>query len=342
MKNFPKILLCLVLITSFGKLNAQNDIAATDSITIAAVGDIMMGSCYPQPLLPADSGRHLFGDCMEVLQSADLAFGNLEGPLCDSEKPAKRARNGKAYVFRTPSSYAENLAMAGFDILSLANNHANDFGPAGYSSTQKALERTGVKYAGKGGATAEFNIRGITIGVIALAAGSPPGSVVYPAETLKEIPRLAGKYDILIISVHGGSEGRGALHIKNAPEKYLGEPRGHLIKFAHDAIDLGADLIIGHGPHVPRAMEVYKDRLIAYSLGNFCTYGGMSLKQESGYAPLIWTVLDNQGKFLDLRIHSFIQEKPGGPKLDDLDRAGELMRKLSGEDFPRTNPFIER
>lgn len=312
-----------------------------DTVTIAAVGDIMMGSCYPTPLLPPEDGRRLFDDCREILKKADLAFGNLEGPLCDAGKPAKIARKGRSYVFRTPASYAGNLALAGFDVMSLANNHANDFGPGGSLSTRKALALAGISCSGKDGPTAEFNIRGIKIGLIALSVGSPPRSIIYPAEALKEIALLAKKYDILIVSVHGGKEGKSALHIKDAPEKYLNEPRGHLVKFAHQAIDRGADLIIGHGPHVPRAMEVYRDRLIAYSLGNFCTYGGMNLNGESGYAPLLWAELDNQGKYLRFKVHSFIQTKPGGPKFDQLDRASELMRKLSKQDFPQSHPYQE-
>jgi len=319
--------------------HAQTDRNGNDTITVAAVGDIMMGSCYPEPLLPPEGGTHLFDDCREMLIKADLAFGNLEGPLCDSGKPAKVAKKGKAYVFRTPASYADNLARVGFDVVSLANNHANDFGSNGNLSTRKALEKSGIQYTGKEGNVAVFNIKGVSIAVIGLTIGNPPRSIIHPKEALKEITELAGRYDILIVSVHGGKEGRTALHIKNAPEKYLGEPRGHLIKFAHDAVDRGADLIIGHGPHVPRGMEIYRDRLIAYSLGNFCTYGGINLARESGYAPLLLAELDRQGKYLGFEISSFIQTRPGGPKYDVLDLASKLMRELSEQDFPDTNPF---
>jgi|RifOxyA3_1023885.scaffolds.fasta_scaffold00047_38 hypothetical protein len=318
---------------------AWPDSSPNGSFTIAAVGDIMMGSCYPAPLLPPEDGRRLFDDCREILEKADLAFGNLEGPLCDSGKPAKVAKKGRAYVFRTPTSFADNLARAGFDVMSLANNHANDFGSGGSLSTRKSLEASGIQFTGKEGAVAEFNLKGVSVGVIALAAGAPPRSIVHPEEALSEIDSLARIYDILIVSIHGGGEGKAALHIKDAPEKYLNEPRGRLIKFSHDAIDRGADMIIGHGPHVPRALEIYRDRLIAYSLGNFCTYGGMNLSGESGYAPLLWAELDSQGKYLSFTVHSFIQARPGGPKLDRLNRASELMRKLSRQDFPQSHPY---
>ncbi len=308
-------------------------------VTIAAVGDIMMGSCYPEPRLPPEDGRRLFQDCQGILSAADLAFGNLEGPLCDQGQPAKLAKSGRAYVFRTPTSFAANLAGAGFDLVSLANNHANDFGPQGSASTREALEKEGIAYSGKDGSLAVFDLGGLSVALIALSSGGPPRSVVYPEVALREIDSLARVYDLLLVSVHGGAEGKAALHLKEGPESYLGEPRGDLVKFARQAVERGADLIIGHGPHVPRALEVHQGRLIAYSLGNFCTYGGMNLSGESGLAPLLWAELAPDGRLLDFRIHSFIQHRPGGPLADPQDGAARLMERLSREDFPFSHPY---
>jgi len=150
------------------------------------------------------------------------------------------------------------------------------------------------------------------------------------------------KYDLLILSIHGGKEGGTALQTKNESEYFLDEPRGNLIQFARKAVERGADLILGHGPHVPRAMEIYQDRLIAYSLGNFCTFKGMSLGREKGYAPLFWIELGKNGEFIRGKIYSFIQVPPGGPKIDDQERAYTLIKELSLEDFPETSPlFVE-
>jgi poly-gamma-glutamate capsule biosynthesis protein CapA/YwtB (metallophosphatase superfamily) len=87
-------------------------------------------------------------------------------------------------------------------------------------------------------------------------------------------------------------------------------------------------------------MEIYQDRLIAYSLGNFCTYEGMSLGKEKGYAPLLWVELGKNGEFIRGKIYSFIQVLPGGPKMDEQERAYTLIKKLSQEDFPETRPFF--
>jgi len=140
--------------------------------------------------------------------------------------------------------------------------------------------------------------------------------------------------------VHGGREGRSALHTRNETEYFLGENRGNLVRFARKAVDRGADLVLGHGPHVPRALELHKGRLIAYSLGNFCTYKGMSLKGASGYAPLLWVELGPTGEFFRGKIYSFIQQRPGGPRQDAQQRALSLIKTLSLEDFPVSSPLI--
>jgi len=183
-------------------------------------------------------------------------------------------------------------------------------------------------------------IRGIKVGLIALSFGPAPRSIVRPWEALAEIESLAKNHDLLLVSIHGGREGRSAQHVEDAPEYFLGEPRGHLVKFARAAIDKGAALVIGHGPHVPRAMELYRDRLIAYSLGNFCTYKGMSIIDESGYAPLLVVNLAKNGKFLGGKIHSFRQFPPGGPRFDKNAKASHLIKALSLEDFPESSPLL--
>jgi poly-gamma-glutamate capsule biosynthesis protein CapA/YwtB (metallophosphatase superfamily) len=309
-------------------------------ITVTAVGDIMMGTDYPSPKLPKKDGRFLFEASKEILKQGDIVFGNLEGPLHEKGSPSKKIKDKESYVFRTPPRYVKNLVDAGFNVVSLANNHAGDFGYPGMVSTKKVLKAEGIKYSSKSGEVAEFEIKGVKIGLVALSFGSPPRSIVYPEKALEEIEALSKKYDLLILSIHGGKEGGAALETKNEFEYFLDEPRGNLIQFAHEAVGRGADLILGHGPHVPRAMEIYQDRLIAYSLGNFCTYEGMSLGKEKGYAPLLWMELGKTGEFIRGKIYSFIQVPPGGPRMDEQERAYTLIKQLSQEDFPETTPFF--
>jgi poly-gamma-glutamate capsule biosynthesis protein CapA/YwtB (metallophosphatase superfamily) len=258
----------------------------------------MMGVDYPSPNLPRNGGKFLFEASKEILRKADIVFGNLEGPLYQGGIPAKKMKEVESYVFRTPPRYVKHLVDAGFNVVSLANNHAGDFGYHEMVSTKKVLEAEGIKYSSKSGEVAEFEIKGVKIGLVAFSFGSPPRSIVYSEKALEEIEELSKNYDVLILSIHGGKEGGTALQSKDEFEYFLKEPRGNLIRFAHAAVERGADLILGHGPHIPRAMEVYRERLIAYSLGNFCTYEGMSLGKEKGYAPLLWVELEENGKFI--------------------------------------------
>ncbi len=308
------------------------------AIAVAAVGDIMMGTDYPSSKLPEKDGNLLFGESRNILRKADIVFGNLEGALCDECFPVKKTKERELYLFRTPTRFVKNLAEAGFNVVSLANNHSEDFGLQGLSSTKEALKAAGIKYSSKAGEVATFEIKGIRIGLVAFSFGPPPRSIVYPDEALEEIRLLSKKYDVLILSIHGGKEGASALQTENQFEYFLDEPRGNLIQFAHEAVERGADLVLAHGPHVPRAMELYQDRLIAYSLGNFCTYRGMSLSEERGYAPLLWVELGRDGQFVRGKIFSFLQIPPGGPQRDEKERALHLIRKLSQQDFPGTAP----
>jgi len=336
------ILLSLLFLPYRAEISANEEPSAAPSvITVAAVGDIMMGTDYPSPKLPKEAGRFLFEEAKGILRKADIVFGNLEGPLYEGDSPAKKVRDDReAYFFRTPPRYVKNLVDAGFNVVSLANNHAGDFGDKGMFSTKRVLDAAGIKYSSKAGEVAEFEINGLKLGLAAFSFGPPPRSIVYPEQALEEINLLSKKYDLLILSIHGGKEGETALRTENEFEYFLDEPRGNLIQFAHDAIERGADLVLAHGPHVPRAVEIYQNRLIAYSLGNFCTYRGMSLDKEKGYAPLLWIELDRNGEFVRGRIFSFIQFPPGGPKRDEGERAWSLIKKLSQEDFPETRPFF--
>lgn len=301
---------------------------------MAAVGDVMMGSDFPAARLPKDGGRSLFAAAAPLFKRADIAMANLEGPLCEGGNPVKEPLPGRRYLFRTPPAFARILSDAGISMVSLANNHAQDFGREGVASTKQALARAGVLYSSKKGEVAEFTVRGTRVGIISLAFGPPPRSITFPAQALQEIAREAANYDILILSIHAGAEGRDAQHVTPGMERYLDEPRGDLLSFAHQAVAAGADLVVAHGPHVPRALELYRGRLIAYSLGNFATFGGVSVAGESGYAPLLTVRLDKDGSFLEGSINSFRQACLTAPAPDPKQRALSLMRRLSAEDFP--------
>jgi hypothetical protein len=303
-------------------------------ITVAGAGDIMLGTDYPEDHLPDDDAVSFLADVAPVFRSADIAFGNLEGVLMDGGEPEKECKNPDAcYLFRSPARYADRLATAGLTVMSLANNHARDFGEEGRMSSMDALDAAGIKHSGLVGDVATWPNGEVKTALIAFA---PFRNVhlmldIDPAKQL--VQGLSETFDVVIVSFHGGAEGMNADRIPFSMERYYGEDRGDVVQFSRGMVDVGADLVIGHGPHVPRAMELYKDRLIAYSLGNFATYYGISVKGTKGYAPILVATLDGNGQFVSGEIVSAVQIRPNGPALDAQHRAYEMIWELTEKDF---------
>ncbi|KPK73043.1 hypothetical protein AMJ87_03015 [candidate division WOR_3 bacterium SM23_60] len=311
----------------------------SDSLTIIAVGDIMMGTTYPSYDLPPNNGEELFNDIHSVLNDADLTMGNLEGTLLTGGVSTKKVQKGRCYAFRTPPQFASNLAGAGFDFLNLANNHMNDFGHDGITSTMGALEEVGIEYGGPYRQIGHIAVGNTNIAVLCFSTSPHTVSLLDVNTAQRLVAKEARAHDLVIVSFHGGGEGLSYLHTRDTLEYYLGAPRGNVVAFAHAVIDSGADFVWGHGPHVPRALELYKNRLIAYSLGNFCTWG-FNVSDERGYAPILKITFDSFGAFVRGEIVSAIQKNRQPLEIDSLHRAATLMHRLTAEDFPKTSLFI--
>lgn len=312
------------------------------TLNIAMTGDIMMGTTFPSIMLPANDGRDLFRDAKDVLVGADLTLGNLEGAICDGGRSTKGV-GPNSYAFRTPTSYGHLLKEAGFDFLSMANNHANDFGLEGIESTERVLQEQDILYAGIAGRVESTIIerKGLTIGLCAFGHNSYTLKHTDLNTVGRIVDELVSCCDLVIVSFHGGAEGRTKSHLPNGPESFLGENRGSLRQLAHFCIDHGADIVYGHGPHVVRAMEVYKDRFIAYSLGNFCTPYNVSLTGISGYAPVVEININADGSFIDGKIHSFLQTRGIGPRKDPAGSVAREIRSLSITDIPQSEATID-
>jgi hypothetical protein len=308
---------------------------ADNKLTVAAVGDIMMGSTYPDASgLPPEDGATMLSEVKPILSAADIAFGNLEGPMLEGGATSKCSPTStRCFAFRVPTRYGKHLKDAGFDVLSLANNHAYDFGPEGRESSMRVLNELGIAHSGKVGDIASMNVKGRRVAVIAFATYPTSYNFLDIENAKRLVAGLAGKNDIVIVSFHGGAEGPTNQHVPRGPENYLGEDRGDLRKFTHAMIDAGADLLIGHGPHVVRGMEVYRNRLIAYSLGNFATYGKFQLVGPTSLSLILEAQLATDGAFLGGKIHPALQTKPGGPRLDTYRTVVPVIRQLSMDDF---------
>ncbi len=314
--------------------------AAPETISIIGVGDMMLGTNYPsKSYLPPNGGKDMLADVRDILQSADVTFGNLEGTILDEGGDVKKCSDPSVcYAFRSPESYVQHFVDAGFDIVSMANNHSGDFGPTGRKRTKEVLTEAGILFAGLAG-TDEYAILekdGLRFGFCAFAPNKGTCDI-------RDIPRakaivsdLVTKSDIVIVSFHGGAEGAKNQNVPRKSETYYGENRGNVYDFAHAVIDAGADVVFGHGPHVTRAAELYKDRFIIYSMGNFCTYGRFNLRGPAGFAPIIKLQVNRSGEFVEGEVIPVYQEKTHGPKIDPQKRAIAKLAELTQADFPET------
>lgn len=315
---------------------AQNLPAIVKSplLRIRAVGDIMLGTDFPEDRTPPDDGRGLLAPVAHWLTDADLTFGNVEGVLMDGGEPEKTCDNPSlCYLFRSPARYAFTLRDAGFDVASLANNHARDFGEAGRSASMRALDAAGIAHTGRVGDIASLVVEGHRIAVVGFAPNIGSWSLHDIDGAAHLVAGLSVGHDIVIVSFHGGAEGADALHVPAGMETYYGEQRGDLRRFSRAVIDAGADLVIGHGPHVPRGLEIYRGRLIAYSLGNFATHWGISVSGNKGLAPVLEATLNPDGVFVEGLLLSAVQRRPDGVFPDASEAALHLMRKLTAQDF---------
>lgn len=326
-----------ILFSCSQPVNGFSQTLPDNCLTIAAVGDIMMGTTYPEKLLPPNDGAGIFESVKDAFQGSDIVLGNLEGPLVDEGTTTKCKKPGKTcYAFKTPIRYVAYLKDAGFTTLHIANNHASDFGQEGIESTLHALDGAGIQSVG-GKAVAHFEIKGKRTAVAGFSYSDSPYSLsILDIDAAQKFVReLKAVNDLVIVSFHGGAEGASAAHVTGENEVFLGEERGNVVAFAKAVIDAGADLVIGHGPHVLRALDVYKDKLIVYSLGNFLTYERFNLDGPNGLSVILKARIDTStGSFIDGELVPVKLVNEGIPVHDLKGRGITLIRKLTKEDNP--------
>lgn len=299
-------------------------------LLIKAVGDVMPGSDFMDNLPPADF-EHLKEYFIQG--KPDLVIGNLEGAITDYPKCRKKPQKGKIYAFRIPTHYVTDLKSIGFTLFNLANNHAMDFGQPGWNDTKTNLKKQNILAIGDKNKIEYQEIKGKRIACIGISWLSYHNSIYYqPEQTLSLIHLADSTSDIVILSIHGGSEGEKSLEIPDSNEMMLTEPRGNLYRFCHQAIEAGADLILGHGPHVVRGMKLYQNRLIAFSLGNFLTHGSFNTSGNAQNTLILEVELDEQGQFrqgkiIPMKQKTFGRDK-GIPFPDTTATTTHLIRKL--------------
>ncbi|MBF9129707.1 CapA family protein [Plantactinospora sp. S1510] len=304
-------------------------------ISMSATGDIVMGNAPNR--LPAGGGKGFFNSVKKAL-AADLVMGNLEEPLTNDTGTSKCGANStRCFQFRAPPSYAAHLKEAGFELLNQANNHGYDFGKAGYRNTQLALEKYDLQHTGAPNQITVAEVEGVKVAVAGFSSYPWSNSLTDIASAKKVIQKAATMADLVVVQVHMGGEGSEKTRVRPGTELFLGENRGDPIKFSRSMIDAGADLIVGHGPHVMRAMEFYKGRLIAYSLGNFAGGGGaLSNDGRLGWGGVLKVSLASDGSWAGGQLISTYMNDAGKPTMDGQKRTLGLVRDLAKSDFPKT------
>jgi poly-gamma-glutamate capsule biosynthesis protein CapA/YwtB (metallophosphatase superfamily) len=262
------------------------------TVTIVAVGDMMLGN-WAEDLLDREGIDYPFTQVGEILRKADIATGNLEGPHCTQGEAMK-----KTYTFRMPIRFLDAYKNAGFDVVAVSNNHAMDFGSACFLECLSELQKREIKVCGGGKNLAEANRAAVierngiktaflgyslTYPKEAWAAPGKPGTVFAERNRLIRAVELASEEnDLVVVQFHWGGEGKQDL-------------RDYQSDLARLAIDHGADLIIGHHPHILQGIESYKGKLIFYSLGNF-TFASYSKRART--SAIAKVTLDKSGKLV--------------------------------------------
>lgn len=329
--NIKKIIIISILLSLFVNiLNAE--------IILSFVGDVMTGSDYPnKSYLPPNEGKDIFKSVENYFKNSDINFANLEGAIANTNtQSSKRSKN--SYSFRMPPYMANRIAEAGFNIVAVANNHSRDFGDKGYKQTQEYLKNAEIKIVGNILNTATIiEIKNKKIGFLAFYYFSYANNSIQDITSAKALVEKTKKEcDFLVVSFHGGAEGRNMFRVPKETEIFYGENRGDVYKFARAVSDAGADLIIGHGPHVLRAMEIYNNSFIAYSLGNFVGYKQFSLAGNNGISAILQITLNDNLKINSAKVIPIKLINGGIPSVDSSNEAIKKLNNYADLDFPNS------
>jgi poly-gamma-glutamate capsule biosynthesis protein CapA/YwtB (metallophosphatase superfamily) len=299
-------------------------------VTIAVVGDTMLGDT---PDLPPDPGGYLDPVKHTLDSGAQIVFGNLEGTLttADTSKCGRAGPSHNCFAFRLPPDYIQYLKSAGFTVLNDANNHSFDFGPAGQAQTVSTIHAAGLAQTGLPGEITLVRAGQTKVAFLGFAPYDYDANLLDLPAAQALIERAVKEANFVVVYMHAGAEGSDADHVTGHEEYYLGEDRGNAEGFAHMAIDAGASLVIASGPHVLRGMQFYRGHLIAYSVGNFASYGDFATSGDLDESVILHVTLSSRGQFRSARIYpiQFVgagQPVPGGG-------AVPFVTQLSDEDF---------
>jgi hypothetical protein len=345
----------------------QDSLAATDTIVVRAPirvcagGDVTLGTNLDTlwmrrgaARLRAEHGvsgdpasllaplRPLFADADIVLLNVETAIG--QGPT--KTKCGPHSKN--CYAFRSPPSAGAALRTLGradaFVVGNVANNHARDAGDIGVDSTIANLRRATVLVTGADTLATPVVLRdGITVGILGFYAGDMVNDARNIAAVQRHVARAVEQYGTVVVTAHIGAEGIGWQRVGDSTEFFLDSriDRGNPVAFGRAALDAGAALVIGHGPHVLRAAEWRGQRLALYSLGNLVTYGPFNNAEPINRGAVACADVA-PGEVVGADLRPTVQIAPGVVMQDPSQRALHLIDSLSVLDFPETGVRVDQ
>ena len=300
-------------------------------VTLEWVGDIALST---QRGLPPGGLERALGPVAPQLRDAELTLGNLEGTLSvGGVSKCGGIGGGNCFAFQAPPSTARSLHGLGFDLVNMANNHSFDYGASGRAQTISALNAAAVAHTGLPGQITVLGSGGRRVAFVGFAPYSSDANLLDIPAAQALVRRAHRRASLVVVIIHAGAEGAGALHTPHGSEFFVGEDRGNARAFAHAVVDAGASLVVGSGPHVIRGVERYRGRMIAYSLGNFVGYHTLAGGGVLSDSAILRVTLGANGRVLAGRWISMLLQG-GLPRPDPGDASARLMTTLSREDFP--------
>jgi hypothetical protein len=322
------------------------------SVRICAGGDVLLGNNLDTlwagratarlgfRVPPFPDPDSLLAPLSPLVADADVVLLNVEGAIGDGPLNFNKCRPGSTscYAFRQPGWTAAALGRFAGDaavVGNVANNHAMDAGLDGFYSTIQNLRQAGISVTGADTlATLAVTSRGDTIAFLGFStfrAGADPRDL---AAVRRHVARAFASYRRVVVTMHMGAEGRGAQRTPDRTEMFLGEDRGNSVAFARAAMQSGAALVIGHGPHVLRALQWRGDALSFYSLGNLLTYGPFNMRSPLDIGAVACASIDEVGRVSEAVLRSTFQVPPGLVNHDPSGRGAVLVDSLTRLDFP--------
>lgn len=317
---FAKISIFLISIFVVSAVTIESDVFE-HNITVGFVGDMV-------PSVDSTYNETVFDNVIHDTKKPDLMIGNLEGTFAKEGRTSKCVYiNSKCHAFSGNANFADALKSAGFDFVSLVNNHSYDFGEDGLEDTKKELNRVGIKYISSDKPTEVVEVRGKRIAVLGLSSTKPWESISDYNFIESEVTKLRNENDYVVVIFHGGAEGSDKSIVPGVEEFVGDENRGNVEKVAKTAVDAGANIVLGSGPHVLRKIEMYSGSPIAYSLGNFVGANKLISIGTLSYSG-IFTASLSDTKETKYDFKSILLSPTGVPSLDPLNQSLKFLENL--------------